>query len=173
MPVTLTDYDPRWPARFAAESRRVSSVLAPWLAGPIEHIGSTAVPGQSGKQTIDMVAPVRTLGTAEQATEPLRRLGYRSARHREDAVFFFAPADAGPAGYHDFHLHLTESASALWCERIAFRDALRADPELVRRYALLKRQLLEDSAGSGYGAAGKRAFVTDVLARAGIRLEPR
>jgi GrpB-like predicted nucleotidyltransferase (UPF0157 family) len=41
----LEDYDPMWPTRFAVERQRLVEVLEPWLAGPIEHVGSTAIPG--------------------------------------------------------------------------------------------------------------------------------
>jgi GrpB-like predicted nucleotidyltransferase (UPF0157 family) len=44
-PVQLVAYDVTWPARFESERAILEPVLAPWLAGPIEHVGSTAVPG--------------------------------------------------------------------------------------------------------------------------------
>lgn len=39
------------------------------------------------------------------------------------------------------HLHLLPAGSPRWAEQLAFRDALRADPELAHRYAQLKRAL--------------------------------
>jgi len=53
-------------------------------------------------------------------------------------------------------VHLTERGSDLRQERIAFRDALRADPALARQYQHLKDTL-----------------VAAVLAAAGIALQPR
>lgn len=38
-------------------------------------------------------------------------------------------------------LHLTEPGSDLWRERLAFRDAVRADPALATEYTDLKVQL--------------------------------
>jgi GrpB-like predicted nucleotidyltransferase (UPF0157 family) len=62
---------------------------------------------------------------------------------------------------------LTEPGSDLWRERLVFRDALRADPDLAARYEALKLALargeLEDHTGS------KRPFVADVLARFGLQ----
>jgi GrpB-like predicted nucleotidyltransferase (UPF0157 family) len=55
--VRIAAYDPGWPGRFAAQRPVVERLLEPWLAGPVEHIGSTAVPGQAAKPVIDM--PVR------------------------------------------------------------------------------------------------------------------
>ena len=46
----------------------------------------------------------------------------------------------GPA-FRTHHLHLVPYRSALWNERLAFRDALRADARLAKRYAALKEAL--------------------------------
>jgi len=57
--IEITDYDPRWPARFVAEAERIRRLLgAPSLE--IEHHGSTAVPGLAAKPVIDMLVAVRT-----------------------------------------------------------------------------------------------------------------
>ena len=58
--VHLEDYDPIWPARFALERQRLAEVLEPWMAGPIEHVGSTAIPGLRAKPIIDIMVAVRT-----------------------------------------------------------------------------------------------------------------
>jgi hypothetical protein len=47
-PILLANYDPGWVGLFDVERQARQAVLAPWLAGPIEHIGSTAVPGKGG-----------------------------------------------------------------------------------------------------------------------------
>jgi GrpB-like predicted nucleotidyltransferase (UPF0157 family) len=39
------------------------------------------------------------------------------------------------------HLHLVPHGSALWIERIAFRDYLRSHPVVAGEYAALKREL--------------------------------
>jgi GrpB-like predicted nucleotidyltransferase (UPF0157 family) len=44
-PVEIFQYDSIWPSRFEQERALLENILAPWLAGPIEHIGSTAIPG--------------------------------------------------------------------------------------------------------------------------------
>jgi GrpB-like predicted nucleotidyltransferase (UPF0157 family) len=68
-------------------------------------------------------------------------------------------------------LHLTEPGSSLWRERLAFRDALRADPVLARQYQELKERLAADSGDIAAYTAGKREFVVQVLARAGVTAE--
>jgi GrpB-like predicted nucleotidyltransferase (UPF0157 family) len=53
-PIRLVAYDPQWPQLFLEEREALQRILKPWLAGPIEHVGSTAVPGLTAK-------PVSTL----------------------------------------------------------------------------------------------------------------
>jgi GrpB-like predicted nucleotidyltransferase (UPF0157 family) len=58
--VEIVAYDPSWPERFADEKGVLGRALATWLAGPIEHVGSTAVQGLAAKPVIDIMAGVRT-----------------------------------------------------------------------------------------------------------------
>jgi GrpB-like predicted nucleotidyltransferase (UPF0157 family) len=68
--VHLVEYDRAWPDLFAEQQARAAGVLAPWLAAPIEHIGSTSVAGLPAKPVIDMLAPVRSLTGAQDAVAP-------------------------------------------------------------------------------------------------------
>ena len=43
-PIEFVTYDDTWPANFEAERTVLEKILAPRLAGTIEHIESTAVP---------------------------------------------------------------------------------------------------------------------------------
>jgi GrpB-like predicted nucleotidyltransferase (UPF0157 family) len=64
------------------------------------------------------------------------------------------------------HLHLLLATGRRWHEQLAFRDALRADPELVREYAGLKRALAaEHGTDREAYTAGKEGFVRRVLLR--------
>src|SRR5207244_1819087 len=74
--VEIVDYDPVWAERFTEQQARLSVVLAPWLAGPIEHIGSTSVPGLRAKPIVDMLAPVTSLADAEATLPELAREGW-------------------------------------------------------------------------------------------------
>src|SRR5262245_9861718 len=45
-PVHIVPYDHDWPSRFEAERQLLIDAIGAWLvAGSIEHIGSTAIPG--------------------------------------------------------------------------------------------------------------------------------
>ena len=146
-------------------------MLAPWLDGEIEHIGSTAVTGLAAKPVIDMLAPVRDLEGARSAFEPLRSVGYEYREHRPEAHAFAKPG--GAAWWQTTHgLHLTERGSDLWVERLAFRDALRADPALAAEYEEWKLREANAAGADGPYAASKFDFVARVLADAGVELKP-
>jgi GrpB-like predicted nucleotidyltransferase (UPF0157 family) len=166
---TVVDYDARWPALFEQERDRLVALLAPWLQGGIHHVGSTSVPGLAAKPVIDMVAGVRELTAARDAFAPLAQLGYVHRPHRPEAYCFTKPGRDWRDATHA--LHLTEPGSDLWRERIAFRDALRADPALAAEYEAWKR---ENAAAGGEAPyrASKTPFVAAVLARRGVELKP-
>jgi GrpB-like predicted nucleotidyltransferase (UPF0157 family) len=166
----VVPYDHAWPRRFEVEREILAGVLEPWLCDGIHHVGSTAVPGLAAKPVIDMIAGVRRLEAATSAREPLEALGYVYGGHRPEALWFRKPAGDWWEVTHA--LHLTEPGSDLWRERLAFRDALRADTALAAEYGQWK---LTHAARQGdpapYGA-GKTAFVRSVLARRGIVVKP-
>jgi GrpB-like predicted nucleotidyltransferase (UPF0157 family) len=169
--VVATPYDPQWVARFEEEAALLERVLAPWLDGGIHHVGSTSVPGLPAKPIIDMIAGVRDLEHARAAFEPLSAIGYRYQAHRPEAHSFYKPGGAAGWWEETHHLHLTEPGSDIWRERLAFRDALRADPALVAEYANWKHENAAGARPDSYLGA-KRPFIQRVLAAHGIALKP-
>ena len=137
-PVILAPYNPGWPAMFEAERRLLAEVLAPWLAGPIEHVGSTAVEGLAAKPVIDIMAGVESLDGSRPALMALEPLHYCYAPYREDVMHWLCKP--GPA-LRTHHLHLVPFNSRLWRDRIAFRDRLREYRHIAAEYAELKRRL--------------------------------
>jgi GrpB-like predicted nucleotidyltransferase (UPF0157 family) len=139
-PVHIEPYSNDWPSRFSSERDLLVEVLAPWLAGPIEHVGSTAVPGLAAKPVIDMMAAVESLAKSRGAIPALERIGYCYAPYREDVMHWLCKPR--PA-FRTHHLHLVPYASNLWAERLVFRDQLREVPLLAEEYATLKRDLAQ------------------------------
>jgi GrpB-like predicted nucleotidyltransferase (UPF0157 family) len=159
--ISVVPYDPEWPRLFEAERGRLDHVLEPWLEGGIHHIGATSVPGLAAKPYVDMMAGVRDFEEARAAYQPLVESGYEHTPHRPGIAHHFSKEGYG--------LHLTEPGSDLWNERLAFRDALRSDPELVTEYAALKLRLAQEHADDIQAYTdGKREFVGRVLASAGL-----
>ena len=137
-PVEIVPYDPSWPARFEEERNLLLAVLSVWLAGPIEHIGSTAVPGLAAKPVIDIMAGVESLERSRPAIAALADAGYCYAPYRADSEHWFCKPF--PA-FRTHHLHLMPVGSRLWIEAIAFREYLRSHSEVAAEYEDLKRQL--------------------------------
>jgi len=139
-PVHIVPYDPAWPALFELERQLLSRALCPWLVGPIEHVGSTAVPGLPAKPVIDIMAAVESLDASREALAGLRDLGYQYAPYRADVMHWFCKPSLS---FRTHHLHLVPYPSLLWTERILFRDCLRSDPVVAREYAELKHRLAD------------------------------
>jgi GrpB-like predicted nucleotidyltransferase (UPF0157 family) len=166
--VHLTDYDRAWPGLFADQQARVAAILAPWLATPVEHVGSTSVPGLAAKPVIDMLAPVGSLVSARDAVVPLAGDGWLfwpddPCRHYR--LWFLRPRPEA----RTHHLYLIEHGDPHAGALTAFRDALRADPGLRADYADLKNGLASQHRENrnAYTNA-KSEFVAGVLRAAGI-----
>jgi GrpB-like predicted nucleotidyltransferase (UPF0157 family) len=136
--VEVVPYDAAWPRMFEAERALLERVLASWLCGPIEHIGSTAVPSLMAKPVIDIMAPVRGLEMSRPAVAALESAEYRYFPYKPDVMHWFCKPS--PA-VRTHHLHLVPLNSPLWRQRLAFRDALRRNPDVAAEYAELKRRL--------------------------------
>jgi GrpB-like predicted nucleotidyltransferase (UPF0157 family) len=147
-PVTMTDeapivvvpYDSAWPYQFDQERRDLERVLDNWLVEPIEHVGSTAVPGLAAKPVIDIMAGVESLETSRSAIAVLSDIGYCYSPYRPDVEHYFCKPS--PA-FRTHHLHLVPYGSAGWNDRLAFRDYLRCHPSVAREYEQLKYELAE------------------------------
>jgi GrpB-like predicted nucleotidyltransferase (UPF0157 family) len=138
--IVVVDYDPGWPEAFERERDRIAAALgADALA--IEHYGSTAVEGIPAKPIIDVMVVVRDLDSAEDEIARLEQAGYerRPAGDLEQPRRLFLVRYDGEL--RAAHLALIAGGGDYWDEHVTFRDAVRADPALARRYAQLKRDL--------------------------------
>jgi len=140
-PVEIVPYDPTWPMRFQEEMNALRRGLATWLVGPIEHIGSTAIPGLAAKPVIDIMAGVRTLEESRPAIATATELGYCYAPYRAELEHWFCKPS--PA-FRTHHLHLIPVGSTQWRRPIAFRDYLRAHADVAGEYEALKRRLARE-----------------------------
>lgn len=165
-PVIVVPYDSSWPDKFECERQVLSHVLAPWLAGPIEHVGSTAVPGLAAKPVIDIMVAVEDLDVSCPAIPAAEALGYIYWPYKADIMHWFCkPSDA----HRTHHLHLVPFGSRLWQARLGFRDALRADAALAQEYAQLKLGLASKYRDDREAyTQSKSGFVHQVLESLGL-----
>lgn len=161
--VVLREYEPSWPLAYFTECERLVSLL-PSVFVELQHIGSTAVKGMPAKPIIDILAGVSSMAQAESLVEPICRSGYTTSAQFNatltDRKWFMRWAD----GHRTHHLHVVVHGSAAWHEHLRFRDALRSQPELAARYALLKAQLAARHAADREAYTDAKAkFVRSVL----------
>jgi GrpB-like predicted nucleotidyltransferase (UPF0157 family) len=144
-PVEIVDYDPSWPALFAAERDGLRTLLGDLLDN-VHHIGSTSVPGLAAKPKIDIGAVLRAGDLVRQAVEIVRAAGaweYHGDPYGDGRWTFTRGRGRG------IRLYLCGPGNEAHRERILFRDWLRAHPEDAGAYEALKRQLAADAAATG------------------------
>jgi GrpB-like predicted nucleotidyltransferase (UPF0157 family) len=135
-PITLVDYDPRWPKLFEREADRIRSVLGD-LVLRVEHVGSTSVPGLCAKPIIDILLVVPDASDESAYVPALEAAGYR-LRIREPEWFehrLFKGPDT------DTNLHVFSEGTPEIERMLRFRDWLRTCAEERERYAQAKRRL--------------------------------
>jgi len=166
--VEIVDYDPRWPALFDEEAKRLRATLDPSLIMGLEHFGSTAVPNLSAKPIIDILIAVRSLADAQAPfVEGLRHLDYvHWAENPKQDRMFFVKGMPPFGSKRSHHVHVTEMDGEMW-QRLAFRDYLRVHPEVAATYEQLKRRLATEhpTDREAYTAA-KSAYIESVMRNA-------
>jgi GrpB-like predicted nucleotidyltransferase (UPF0157 family) len=135
--VNIVDYDPGWPelaARFSAGLE----VLGPVLV-KVHHIGSTSVVGLAAKPVIDMMPVVTDLAALDAARGQVEALGY--GWHGEfgiDGRRYCTLSDADRQRIAQLHCY--QRGSPHIRRHLAFRDYLRAFPEVAAAYEREKRR---------------------------------
>ena len=162
--IEIHPYSPAWPQAAAQEIDDLTGRLARWSSAPMEHIGSTSIPGLAAKPIIDLMAGVRSLDCGRDVEEALSPHGWNLVPAELDdrpwRLFFVKVVD----GHRSAHLHLVEAESAHWHRHLRFRDRLRVDARLAAEYSHLKMRLASQFADDREGYTRAKAdFVEGVL----------
>jgi len=143
----------------------VESALRPWLVGPVEHVGSTSVPGLAAKPIIDMLARIPDYDTGD-IVGAMSGVGWVHAPEPGDdqnRKWSFCFPDVG---WRTHHLHIFEIASVRWPLLLTFRDHLRDHPEDAAEYGRIKRALAAaDAHDRPRYRGGKAPFIEELLNR--------
>lgn len=135
-PVYIADYDPAWPAMYAAEARKIRGALGE-RALLLEHVGSTSVPGLPAKPLIDILLVVADT-TDEAAYAPaLEAAGYTLHIREPDWHQHRLLKGVTP----DVNLHVFNPGSGEVRRMLLMRDWLRRNVADRDLYALTKREL--------------------------------
>ncbi|WP_185226380.1 GrpB family protein [Chryseobacterium indologenes] len=164
MKVTFEQYNPSWKDQFASIKTELEKSIG-FLHPQIEHIGSTSVEGLSAKPVIDIMIGVKNEQELDQIPPLLQGLDYvYYEKYDEDMPYrrFFIKLidrphklgfpeiirtdDEIPDKLHNHklriaHIHAIPVSSKHWLRHIAFRDYLRAHPEVKKEYQQLKEHL--------------------------------
>jgi GrpB-like predicted nucleotidyltransferase (UPF0157 family) len=137
-PIVISPYDPGWVASFESERADLEAAIGAWATGGIHHVGSTAVPGLAAKPIVDILVGVEDLESSRACFAPLSGLDYLYAPYLSEEMHWFCKPDPSRRTHH---LHLAPTGGRRYADELAFRDRLRADPELAAEYAALKQDL--------------------------------
>lgn len=165
-PVEIVDYDPAWPALFAADRASLLARLGS-LVDDIHHIGSTSVPGLAAKPKIDIDAVLRADSLVPEAIVRVRTSGayeYHGDPYGDGRWTFTRGRSSGT------RLYLCGPDNEAHRKRLLFRDWLRAYPKCAADYEALKRRLAAEANGDFERyTSGKSGFVAEVVRRASCR----
>ncbi len=156
-------YNPQWVEKYETEALLLKDIFSGAII-KIEHIGSTSIPKLSAKPIIDIAVLIKNYETAEQFTEPLKKIGYMFDSSSTERHFF---KKGNPTEYHLSICY--QSRGNFLPRQLAFRDYLRDHPEAMDAYTKLKEeQLQQDPTGRNSYISGKTDFVNDILQKAGF-----
>lgn len=176
-------YNPMWKEQFDCIKHDLMLHLQT-LNPQIEHIGSTSVEGLAAKPIIDILIGVRDESELNQvpalvagknyvyypkynADMPYRRFFVllKEAPQTWDLPEIIDVDDSIPEKMHDHalrvaHIHVMPITSEHWTRHLAFRDYLRAHPEVKAAYQKIKEQLVQQQwqDGNDYND-GKDEFI--------------
>jgi len=161
----------QWKNDFETEAACMQLALGPTLKN-LHHIGSTAIPGICAKPIIDMLGEVESLALIDARQKEIEALGYTAMgefgiRGRR----YFRKDDS--AGNRSHHLHIFVSGSPHVVRHLAFRDYLRAHPDIAREYSELKQRVAGSCRGNMEAYMdGKDAFIKGVEKQALLWIKP-
>jgi len=161
-PVTLVDYDPRWPGQFERRAQQVRDALGE-TALRVEHVGSTSVPGLCAKPVIDMVLVVPDSADEAAYVPALEAAGF--TLHIREPEWFEHRLLKGedPAT----NLHVFSAGEGEVDRMVRFRDWLRANEDDREKYARAKRELAARVwRYVQHYADAKTAVIREIMARA-------
>ncbi|MGC4095065.1 MAG: GrpB family protein [Polyangiaceae bacterium] len=135
MPIELREYDPTYPAAFAAMQERLLGALGD-EAVAIHHLGSTSVPGLLAKPKVDIFIESELVFPSATADLRLRELGFMPPTGAKELGIGHGAYDR--AGDPAYALHWCLVGSPPLEAALRFRELLLGDQELRERYVEAK-----------------------------------
>lgn len=161
--IYLQPHDPAWLVVFDKQSVLLKASLGEYITA-IHHVGSTAISSIQAKPIVDVTIESSVYPPNEFIVNKLSELGY------------LARGDGGVAGRTWFTKGEPRTVNLHWCplngevarSQVRFRNALRSDEQLARRYEKLKNSAsLGKHIDSSEYSDAKDNFISDVLSEYG------
>jgi GrpB-like predicted nucleotidyltransferase (UPF0157 family) len=172
VPVEVHEADPWAPE---AASCLIALIATRWPGTPAEHVGSSAVAGLAGKNTIDLLLAAEP-AHIPAITQILLELGFQPqipAAFPATRPMLWGAFRHGPTDYR-VHVHVVPASSPEVAAMRGFRDALRADPRLRRQYAALKRAIVAGGPIDPVAfTKAKHDWITATLSQLGLLSHPQ
>ena len=137
---SVEPYNPEWRKAFETEVKFLRPIFSD-KAISIEHIGSTAVPGLAGKPTIDILITVEKIEIADELSEKIESIGYKSLGDYINQGSHLFVKEVGNTRL--VNLHIFEAEHPHVKDMINLRNYFRSHPEVVEEYCKLKFELVE------------------------------
>ena len=161
MKVNIVPYNNEWSLLFEKIKKEINkSIVDNELI--IEHIGSTSVKNLDSKPVIDILIGVSS-DELDKYIDPIKKLGYTYIKEYEMEIpnrrFFFFEKNKKRIA----HIHLVKQNSRWFKRHIAFRNELRSNEIIRKKYQKLKYSLSEKEwkDGNEYADA-KKTFIRSV-----------
>jgi GrpB-like predicted nucleotidyltransferase (UPF0157 family) len=148
--VFLVPYNPAWPKIAAALLRTLGSTLF-----AVHHIGSTSVPGLAAKPIINLMRIVTALDDLDRKRSLVEALGY--SWHGELGMTgrrYCTLSDEGSTRIAQLHIFAADSPHI--GRHLAFRDYLRAHPEVAHAYEGEKRRARDQHPNGSHAYADEK-----------------
>jgi GrpB-like predicted nucleotidyltransferase (UPF0157 family) len=168
-PVKLSAYDSRWTDLFDKERKLIIETLQD-AALRVEHFGSTSIPDLVAKDTIDILVEIpNDVSKQKSIIEKMKSILYDFMWQTDGEppyMVFVKGYNTTGVEEQTYHIHMGPQNHKLW-DRLYFRDYLKENKEIAKRYEKLKLELAETHKYDrvGYRIA-KTEFVKDITERA-------
>jgi GrpB-like predicted nucleotidyltransferase (UPF0157 family) len=137
--VELVPHEPQWAEMAKRESARLKSALGDVLIR-VEHMGSTSIPGIMAKPIVDFIPVVTNLEALDAAQSEVEALGYDYLGEFGIPTRRYCRLNDPQTRKRKFQLHCFAVDSPEIARHLAFRDYLRAYPDIAKEYETVKRR---------------------------------
>ena len=150
--VELKPHDPQWASKAEAESQMLAVAIGSCLLG-VHHIGSTAITDIHAKPILDLMPVVASLAELDDRRQQIETLGYEWWGELGLPGRRYCSKSDPATGRRLVQLHCYAEGSREITRHLAFRNYLRARPELARAYERekIRCQALNPDDSHAYG----------------------